>query len=94
MNFTVALYLKLKGILEIFGDEVIVSVHLHSVPAGVGHHDSGYTLGYGFRITRHVNVQQSLPINDSVILIDALGSAAVTHIVFCRARYLIPTYIS
>lgn len=76
MNFTIALYLKLKGVLEIFGGEVIVSMHLHSILAGVGHHYTGYTLGYGFGITRQVNVQQSLPINDTVILLDALSSAA------------------
>lgn len=85
-------YLKVKGVLEIFGDEFIVSVHLDSVPAGVGHHDSGHTLGYALDITGHVNFEQSLPINHSVVLVDAVGGAAISHKVLCRGRHLIPIY--
>lgn len=92
MKFSVVLYTypELKGVLEKFGDEFVVSVHLLSIQAGVGYHDSGYTLDDRMVITRHVNAHQSMLINHSVVLIDALGCTTISNKVFCAGRYLIP----
>ena len=68
----------------------MVSMHLLSIPAGVGNHDCCHTLYDGGVIGGHVNAQQSMPINNGVVLIDAVSGATITHEVFCTGCYLIP----
>lgn len=83
-------YPEIKSILEKIGDEVMVSMHLHPIPARVRNHDCCHTFDDGVIVTKHVNAQQAMPINHSVVLIDAPSSPTISHKVLSTGCNFVP----
>jgi len=65
-------------------------VHLLAVPAGVGHHDSGDTLGDGVRVGAHVHLHERFVAELCVSHVDAAQRLAVAHEVLRGGQHLAP----
>lgn len=65
-------------------------MHFLPVPTRVRHHNCCNTLEDGIKVCRHVNAKQSIQINHSVVLIDALCCATISYVVLSTGRNLSP----
>lgn len=70
---------EFKLVLEKSCDKITISMHPLPIPARVGNHNCCNTLADGGGICRHVNVEQSIPINYSVVFINALNRATISN---------------
>ena len=84
-------YPEFQGVLEKSSDEITVRVHLYSVPARVRNHDCRNTLVDGVQIRRHVNVPQSIPVYNGVVLVDSLGRSTISNKVLSTGCNLCPS---
>lgn len=83
-------YPEFKLVLEETSDEITIGMHFDPVPAGVGDHDSGDTLCNGVIVSRHMDAEKSLAVNNSVILVDALLGPAITNKVLGTGHNIVP----
>jgi hypothetical protein len=67
--------------LEKVSDKRLVGVHLDPVKAGEGDHDSGDASDDGVVVRWHVDVEQLVEGGHRVVLIDAVGRAAIADVV-------------
>lgn len=54
-------------------------MHFDSIPARIGDHDGGHTLGNGVNVSRHMNAEQSLAVDDGVVLIDSFLCSTISN---------------
>lgn len=85
------LYPETELVLEISGYKVLISMHFLPIPTGVRDHNCCNTLKDGVEVCGHVNVKQTIPINHSVVLIDAPGCATISYIVLRTGCNLSPS---
>ena len=81
-------YPEAELLLEEVGDEEVVGVHLDPVPARVGDHDGGDAPDDGVVVGRHVDAEQLVEGGHRVVLVDALGRAAVADVVLGARRHV------
>ena len=81
-------YPKSELVLEEVGDKEVVGVHLDPVPARVRDHDGGDALDDGAVVGRHVDAKQLVEGGHRVVLVDALGRAAVADVVLGARRHV------
>lgn len=71
---------------EEVGDERTVGVHLDPIEAGERDHDSGDTTDDGVVVGRHVDAEQLVEGGHRVVLVDAIGRAAIANVVLRACR--------
>jgi hypothetical protein len=86
----ISVHLEVEPALEEVGDEVVVGVHLDAIPAGVGDHDRGDALPERVQVGGHVDAHQALPVDDGVVLVDAVMRATVADEVLGTRCHLVP----
>ena len=64
-------------------------MHLLSIPAGVRDHDCRDTSDNRVIVRRHMDAQQSMCVDNRVVLVDSLIRSTITNIVLCACSNLL-----
>lgn len=79
-----------KRVLEEIGDEATISMHLDAVPARVGDHHGGDASDDGVIVGRHVDAEQSMQVDDGVVLVDSFVRSTITNVVLRTGCHVLP----
>lgn len=68
----------------------MVGVHLYPVPTAVGDHYCGDALDHGAEIALHMDAKEPVEVNHRVVLVNSVGSAAISKIVLSTRCDILP----